>query len=224
VVTLRDRTELEGLVRELGSVRDVTDAMRAQAHEFSNHMHTIAGLLELGRHDEAVEFVKDVAHSEAEVRGAIAERIADPMLAALLAGKAAVAAERGVELRVTGACEELADARPALTVLGNLIDNALDASRGGEEPWVEAGLAIEDGALVIRVEDSGPGVPPELGEAVFEPGYTTKPDRGVGARGVGLSLVRRLAERRGGSVSVREGRSGGAVFEVRLPVRAGAIR
>jgi two-component system, CitB family, sensor kinase len=224
VVTFRDRTELEALVRELGSVRDVTDAMRAQAHEFSNHMHTIAGLLELGHHEEAVAFVKDVAYADAEVRAAIAERVAEPMLAALLAGKAAVAAERGVELRITGGCEELADARPALTVLGNLIDNALDAARGGEAPWVEVGLALEDGTLVIRVEDSGPGVPPELGEAVFEPGYTTKPERGVGARGVGLSLVRRLAERRGGSVCVRAGRCGGAVFEVRLPVRAGVLQ
>jgi two-component system CitB family sensor kinase len=224
VVTLRDRTELEALVRELGSVRDVTDAMRAQAHEFSNHMHTIAGLLELGRHDEAVAFVKDVAYADAEVRAAIAERIADPMLAALLAGKAAVAAERGVALRVAGACDELADARPALTVLGNLIDNALDAARGAEEPWVEARLTLEDAMLTIRVEDSGPGVPPEVGEDVFEPGYSTKPERGVGARGVGLSLVRRLAERRGGEVMVGSGRCGGAVFEVRLPVRAVALR
>jgi two-component system, CitB family, sensor kinase len=224
VVTLRDRTELEALVRELGNVRDLTDAMRAQAHEFSNHIHTIAGLLELGHHDEAVSFVNDLAHADAGLRGAIAERVTDPMLAALLAAKAAVAAERGVELRVAPTTDvggELADARPALTVLGNLIDNALDAARGAEEPWVEVGLELdEDSVLAIRVEDSGPGVPPELGEAVFEPDYSTKPERGVGARGVGLSLVRRLAERRGGEVSVREGRCGGALFEVRLPVRA----
>jgi two-component system, CitB family, sensor kinase len=109
-------------------------------------------------------------------------------------------------------------------VLGNLIDNALDAARGAEEPWVEVELTTEPDALVVRVEDSGPGVPPEVGDAVFEPGYSTKPERGVGARGVGLSLVRRLAERRGGSVSVCEGRCGGAVFEVRLPVRMGALR
>ena len=154
------------------------------------------------------------------------------MLAALLAGKAAVAAERGVALRVTpatGVGGELADARPALTVLGNLIDNALDAAHGGEDPWVEVGLELgADGVLTIRVEDSGPGVPPEVGDAVFEPGYSTKPDRDVGSRGVGLSLVRRLAERRGGEVSVSAGRCGGALFEVRLPVRtaerAGALR
>jgi two-component system CitB family sensor kinase len=114
-------------------------------------------------------------------------------------------------------------------VLGNLIDNALDAARGPEEPWVEVGLELgADGVLAIRVEDSGPGVPPEVGEAVFESGYSTKPDSGMGSRGVGLSLVRKLAERRGGEVSVRAGRCGGALFEVRLPVRladrAGAAR
>lgn len=223
VVTLRDRTDLEALVRELGSVRDLTDAMRAQAHEFSNHMHTVAGLLELGHHDEAVAFVKDLTHADADVRAAIAERVGDPVLAAQLVAKAAVAGERGVALRVTpetGVPGELADPRAALTVLGNLIDNALDAARGAEAPWVEVGLELgANGVLAIRVEDSGPGVPPEAAEAVFEPGYSTKPERGMGSRGVGLSLVRRLAERRGGEVGVREGRSGGALFEVRLPVR-----
>jgi two-component system CitB family sensor kinase len=89
---------------------------------------------------------------------------------------------------------------------------------------VEAGLDVRDGVLTIRVEDSGPGVPPEVGDGVFEAGYSTKPERGVGARGVGLSLVRKLAERRGGEVSVGSGRCGGAVFEVRLPVRTAALR
>jgi two-component system CitB family sensor kinase len=227
VVTLRDRTELEALVRELGSVRDFTDAMRAQAHEFSNHMHTIAGLLELGHQDEAVAFVAEIAHADSGLRGAVAERVGEPVLAALLVAKASVAAERGVELRLTETTsvpDELFDARPALTVLGNLIDNALDAARGTGEPWVEVDLELgTDDVLAIRVEDSGPGVPPEIGDAVFEAGYSTKPARGVGARGVGLSLVRRLAERRGGSAAVSCGPGGGARFEVRLPVRRAVV-
>jgi two-component system CitB family sensor kinase len=225
VITLRDRTELEGLVRELGSVRDLTDAMRAQAHEFSNRMHTVSGLLELGLYDEAVDFVKATTDADTVFRRALGQRIADPVIAALLLAKAAVAAERGVTLRLTeqtGVAGELADARAVLTVLGNLIDNAIDAARLGAEPqpWVEIDLRLEnDEALLIRVADSGPGVPPDARDSVFEPGWTTKPSSGIGARGVGLSLVRRLAERRGGAVSVSEHPGGGAVFVVRLPVR-----
>jgi two-component system CitB family sensor kinase len=117
---------------------------------------------------------------------------------------------------------ELVDPRAVLTVIGNLVDNAIDAAREGaaEPPWVEVGLRLDgDALLAVRVEDAGPGVPPELREAVFEPGWSTKPAAEIGARGVGLSLVRRLVERRGGGVEVRTGRAGGAVFEVRMPVR-----
>jgi two-component system CitB family sensor kinase len=225
VITLRDRTELEGLVRELGSVRDLTDAMRAQAHEFSNRMHTVSGLLELGHYDEAVDFVKATTDADTVFRRALEQRIADPVIAALLLAKGAVAAERGVTLRLTahtGVAYELADARAVLTALGNLIDNAIDAARlGGEpQPWVEIDLRLEaDEALLIRVTDSGPGVPPDARESVFEPGWTTKPSRGIGARGVGLPLVRRLAERRGGAVVIADDPRGGAAFVVRLPVR-----
>ena len=136
-----------------------------------------------------------------------------------------MAAERGVALRLTdntGVAAELADARAALTVLGNLIDNAIDAARLGAEPqpWVEVDVRLQaDETLLIGVADSGPGVAPDARDAVFEPGWTTKPSGGLGARGVGLSLVRRLAERRGGMVSVSAHDRGGAIFVVRLPVR-----
>jgi two-component system CitB family sensor kinase len=107
-----------------------------------------------------------------------------------------------------------------LTVLGNLLDNALDAARTGDRtpPWVEVGLLTEpDGRLVIRVTDSGPGVPPDAREKIFEPGYSTKPPGTIGERGVGLPLIRKTLERRGGSLTVGEAVGGGARFEARLP-------
>jgi two-component system CitB family sensor kinase len=150
--------------------------------------------------------------------------VRDQLVGALLLAKSAVASERGVELRLADDAlldAELRDPRSLLTVLGNLIDNALDAARAsGREPAVaEVGLRlVGDGEVLVSVADSGVGVPPGERERIFEPGYTTKPTSGVGSRGVGLALVHGLAERRGGSVSVREAPQGGALFEVRLPV------
>ncbi len=132
VTTLRDRTELEELLRELGSVRDLTEAMRAQAHEFANRLHTLSGLLQLGHEQEALAFIREIAHADASLRDAVTERIADPLVGALLLAKSAVAAERGVELQMAEDSHleaELRDPRALLTVLGNLIDNALDAAR-----------------------------------------------------------------------------------------------
>ena len=225
VTTLRDRTELEGLLRELDSVRDLTEAMRAQAHEFSNRLHTLSGLLQLGHDDEALSFIKEVAHADAAFRDAVTDRVRDPLVGALLLAKSAVASERGVELRLADDtlldCE-LRDPRALLTVLGNLIDNALDAARtGSREPAVvEAGLhRCGPGELLVAVADSGDGIAEQERDRIFEPGYSTKPTDGAGSsRGVGLALVQRLVERRGGTVAVRDAPLGGALFEVHLPV------
>jgi two-component system CitB family sensor kinase len=224
VTTLRDRTELEGLLRELDSVRGLTEAMRAQAHEFSNRLHTLSGLLQLGHQEEALSFIKEIAHADAALRDAVTERIADPLVGALLLAKSAVAGERGVELQLVEATQldgELRDPRAVLTVLGNLIDNAVDAARtSGREPAaVEVGLRLlDDDVLAISVADSGAGIPADERERIFEPGYSTKPTAGAGSRGVGLALVQRMVERRGGSVTVGEAAHGGALFDVRLPV------
>ena len=138
--------------------------------------------------------------------------------------KSAVAAERGVDLRLAEdalLAVELRDPRALLTVLGNLIDNALDAARqgGADAPFTEVGLRlVDDSRVLVRVVDSGPGIPAAERERIFEPGYSTKPSVGAGARGVGLPLVKRLVERRGGSIHLADADGRGAVFEVVLPV------
>ncbi len=143
VATLRDRTELERLGRELDSTRGLIDALRAQDHEHANRMHTLLGLLELGMHEEAVEFVTEVAGVHRATAEQITEKIHDPLLAALLVGKATVAAERGVALRLSDATllpDRLVDPRGLVTVVGNLVDNALDASAGSPDARIEVEL------------------------------------------------------------------------------------
>ena len=221
VVTLRDRTELESLVRELDSVRGLSDAMRAQAHEFSNRLHTLSGLLALGHYDEAQRFIAEVTDADENLRRALSERIADSRIAALMLAKSVVATERGVQLQLVEDAQlehPLVDVREGLTILGNLIDNALDAAAEGgrRPPLVRVFLTDDAGALLIRVRDTGAGVPPSERERVFEPGFSTKEGAG---HGVGLSLVRELVERRGGWVDVDDAEDGrgGAVFTAWLP-------
>lgn len=233
VVTLRDRTELELLGRELDSTQSLLDALRAQGHEHANRLHTVLGLLELRRYTQAADFVAQVAGEHRASAEEIAERVRDPLLSALLVGKAAVAAERAVALRLgarSRLSEPLVAPRDLVTVLGNLIDNALDAAAQHRraEPFVEVELWAEDSTVLLRVSDTGPGVPPAAREAIFAEGYSTKtpthpipaPGAHRGARhgrGIGLALVRRLAERYGGSARVTARVDGGAVFTVVLP-------
>ncbi len=131
VVTVRDRTEMVGLLRELDSVRGLTNALRSQQHEFSNRMHTLSGLLELGEYGAAQEFATECAGAEPALTESVRERIGNPTMVGLIVAKTTVAAERGVELSLdedSWLSEEPAHLSRLLTIVGNLVDNAVDAA------------------------------------------------------------------------------------------------
>ncbi|MBN9757557.1 Signal transduction histidine kinase CitA regulating citrate metabolism [Pseudonocardia sp. Ae406_Ps2] len=238
VVTLRDRTELTTLQHRLDASHTVTDTLRAQAHEFSNRLHTIAGLTELGEHDEVRRFVAGIVAASEGWRREVTASVGDPATAALLVAKNSQAAERGVELALdpesrldpTDPDHDPDLSADLVTVLGNLIDNAIDATAGHEGPRrIEIGLAgggDTDGDEVwIEVRDSGPGIASELAEEVFRAGYSTKAAE-IGGRGLGLALARQACLRRGGTIAVRPAPAGraGAVFEAVLPVAPTGVR
>src|SRR3989475_1072088 len=222
VATFRDRTELESLLRELDNARSLTEALRAQAHDFSNRLHTIAGLIELGRQDEAIQMTTESSSVSQELTESLLERVGDPVLGALLLGKSAVAAERGIQFRLSPDSRLDGDAghpRDLITVVGNLIDNALDAVASlpnGGPRWVEVSIRQDDGDVVIKVHDSGPGIALDDTEQIFSEGYTTKVAAPGSRRGLGLALVKQVAPRRDGRVTVVN--QGGAMFTVRLPL------
>jgi two-component system CitB family sensor kinase len=223
VATLRDSTELTGLARGLG-VDSLTDALRAQAHEYANRLHTIAGLVQMGRADDAMKLIAQTSGVHQELTEALLERVGDPVLGALLLAKAAVASERGIELRVsddTVITRSALDSEDVITLLGNLIDNALDAAASASsDRWVSVSVTEHQSELVIKVHDSGPGVPESLNGQIFQEGFSTKSGPGRKRRGFGLALVRQVARRHGGDVSVVN--DGGALFTVRLPLRVAA--
>lgn len=224
VLIVRDRTELDAALRDLAGAQGMTETLRAQQHEFANTLHTLGGLLELGEKEAAMAVIQ-----RAGAGGALASLepdsgILELEVAALLLAKRAQAREHRVEFVV----QADASLRPApspsvagdwLTVLGNLIDNALDAAAGGR---VEVAIGDEDTAdgriVTIAVDDDGPGVPPGQRDAVFGTEFSTKQRPAGLARGYGLTLVQRVAERLGGSATVTDSPLGGARFTARLPV------
>lgn len=251
VATLRDVTELQSLMGELDTERGFSQALRSQAHEAANRLHTVVSLIELGRAEEAVEF----ATAELELAQALTDQVvaavSEPVLAALLLGKTSQANERGVELVVSpdsrlddGLLPGELPARDLVTILGNLIDNAVDAAQGSARARVTVTAyaseardvpVVPDGSasagapsapsapeLVLRVADTGPGVDPAHADLVFQRGFTTKP-AGPGGRGLGLALVRQAVARYAGTLTVRDAGDGGAVFEVRLPLRTAPV-
>ncbi|MEU2390511.1 sensor histidine kinase [Streptomyces sp. NPDC007369] len=228
VVTLRDHTELQSLTGELDHERGFTQALRSQAHEAANRLHTVVSLIELGRADEAVEFATAELQLAQALTDEVVTAVGEPVLVALLLGKAAQAHERGVELVVTRDSRAVQSGRGAagvqalpprdlVTVLGNLLDNALDALTGVPGARIEVTVRPEEDGLLIRVADNGPGLPEGAAAEVFRRGWSGKGE----GRGLGLALVRQVALRHGGSAEAAEVPGGGAEFTVRLPIGKG---
>ncbi len=218
VVTLRDHTELRSVTGELDVVRGLSDSLRAQNHESANRLHTMVSLIELGRVDEAVEFATEELQVAQLLTDQVVGAVGDPVVEALLLGKSADAAERGVDLRIEGTLPATdVPTRDLITVLGNLVDNAFEAL-GATEPGqrrARVELGGDAAAIVVSVEDSGPGLDDEAVAHALERGWSTK-GSGDAGRGVGLALVAQTARRHGGDVEIGASELGGARFTVTL--------
>ncbi|MGM7665540.1 ATP-binding protein [Microbacterium sp. A93] len=216
VVTLMDRTELDHALRDLAGAQSLAEGLRAQHHEFSNTLHTIGGLIELGEIDAARRVIDRAGDGGALSRLDAPDGVQDIELAAVLLAKRARARELGVLLTISDDCRLPAGPGDGDlgTVVGNLLDNAMDAAGHGGN--VAISIAQDDESnLQISVEDDGPGVPIDRRGDVFRLGYSTKSDDRQ--RGYGLTLVARIVERRHGSVELSPSDSGGARFTVRIP-------
>jgi sensor histidine kinase regulating citrate/malate metabolism len=222
VATVRDRTDLEHLTGELDSARGLAEALRSQAHESSNRLHAIVSLIELGHPERALAFATDELQVSQRLTDSVVGSVGEPALTALLLGKAAQAAERGIDFRIAEDATWPRDTTPVrdvVTIVGNLIDNAFDAvTPESGDRRVEVSSRVEGAHVVLSVADSGPGLPPDAVDQAFRRGFSTKEQGSAGRRGIGLALVAQSVNRLGGVLEV----SGppGARFTVRLPLEA----
>ena len=211
VVVLHDRTDLQRLGDELTVAHTLTTALRSQTHEHANQLHTALALVESGRLEAARAVLS---------RRAAGQDASDEVLAALLDAKATQARERGVALTWSAELTAPAPLRPLdlLTVLGHLVDNALDAAAAPDlsaaDRWVDVEVVCDDAGLVVQVADGGPGPDEADRGRLFDRGWSTKPV-GAAGRGMGLWLTRRIAEEAGGVADMAT--DSGTVFTVDVP-------
>lgn len=216
VCSFRDQTEMNLLAEEMTGVKKIVDALRATAHEFKNKLHVILGLVECGKLGQVKEYIGGVNDELQGTMSNILNSIHEPTIAALCIGKS----QRGHELRVALELDEGTsftnekhfDVNALVVILGNLLDNAMEALDGwdGDKKCVELLLNDEGDTLHIAVRDNGPGIPE--GEVVFEKGFTTK----SGSRGYGLFLVREQVEKYGGTLKLITATGQGTAFEITM--------
>jgi two-component system CitB family sensor kinase/two-component system sensor histidine kinase DcuS len=220
VASFRPKDELDRLARELSHAQEYSELLRTQTHEYSNKMHTIAGLLQLEAYQEALDLVINEASGYQQLIRRLAKAVPDPVIAGIILGKYNRACELKIELEVDAqnTFSDLSpqmEREPLVTIIGNLLDNAFDAVREtGNRPVVRLYLTDLGPDLIIEVEDSGPGVDAAVAGILFEPGVTTKSGSG---RGTGLALVKRAVDNLNGQITYSECELGGALFTVIIP-------
>jgi two-component system sensor histidine kinase DctS len=218
----QDKTEVTQLAEELTGVKAFVDALRAKNHEHSNKLHTIAGLIQLGKEQEALRYIFQLDEEEGNVAHYIGDRIQDINLTGLLIGKISRAKELDIALHIDPYSEfrifpEGVTYHDLVIIIGNLIENAFDglAQIGNRDKRVDISIVQDESYLTIEVEDNGEGIPQEIQKQIFAKGFSTKQK---GERGIGLYLVSSIVERSGGDVEVESTVNYGTWIRVKLPM------
>lgn len=222
ISTFRDRQDVKLLAEELVGIKSLLDSMRAQSHEFLNKLHAISGLIEMGQYDKVAELITDVYKNRQECISFIVKRIKDHATAGLLLGKISRSQEQAIKLSLRSRSK--LTVLPAnfgsvsmVTVLGNLISNAIEAvsTLAIDRRFIEVYIFQGKKYLTIEVKDTGNGIPDRCFNKIYQRGFSTKP----GSRGLGLALVKQEVEVSGGRVAVRSTHNQGSQFIVKIPVR-----
>lgn len=218
VSTFRDKTEIQQLAEQLTGVRSYAEALRAQSHEFMNKLHVILGMSHMGYHDKMTNYIKELVNHRNNEIDAITRNIKDPVLAGFLIGKLSHAREADAELNITSerqVPEPLNSymSHELITILGNLIDNALESLTSCPRKQIEVHFDYGDDILTIEVKDTGVGMEKGMQDYMFERGFSTKGKE----RGLGLFLVSQSLERLGGDLEISSKPSQGTRFVVYIP-------
>lgn len=223
VASFRSKDEIDILARQLSQVKEYSQLLRAQTHEYSNKLHTIAGLIQIGHDKAALELIGRESAGYQGLIAFLAKAVPHPLLAAFIIGKYNHAQELRIDFMIDPD-SQLVDVPPELnrekvvTIIGNLIDNAFDAAlKKGAEAKVRLAMTDSGNDLVFEVEDSGDGIPDDLTDRIFQKGFSTK-NRD---RGQGLYLAQQALEDLGGEITLADSPLGGALFSVFIPKQQG---
>ena len=214
------KKEFLAFTEDFEGTKFLVDSMRANNHDFTNKLHVILGLIQIGQYDKAVSYIQNISIIQRETISKVMNSIENPSFAALIVGKIARSSECNVKFILNEGSrlknEDISIPSEALvTITGNLIDNALDSMNkdtSKNEKELSLGIYTRPGELLIIVKDTGTGIPEEIKEKIFENGFSTK---GQG-RGIGLYHTKQLVSSLGGTITVESQVGTGTCFMVNL--------
>ena len=222
VVDIREALSTRKLVGQLEDMDDTIDAMeslnntlRAQRHDFLNHLQVVYSLMEMEDYKEAGAYIEKVYGRITAVSRVM--KTANPAINALLQVKVAACEKEGVKvtLNIQSAWKDLPmPGWEMCKVLSNLIDNAIDALQEVSQPDRHLTLTLTEDLQSFRfsVSNTGPMIPVKSWQSIFQPGITTK----AAGHGMGLYIVKKTLNDRGGDIEVTSD-AGQTVFSGWVP-------
>ncbi|RSL31690.1 sensor histidine kinase [Salibacterium salarium] len=219
VATFRDKTEMMEMANTLSDIKKYSDDLRSQNHEYSNKLYALAGYLHLGRTEEAIRLIDEETMNQERQTTVLFHQIKDTAVQAILTGKSGRASERKIQFEIDDASQ--LEPLPGhisqtqlISILGNVIDNAMDASLHDNNPKVIFFVTDIGYDIIFEISDNGPGLPADV-PAMMEKGFSTK--QGRNKRGYGLAIIRDTVEELGGMMEFETLEKGGAIFSIYIP-------
>ncbi len=221
VSSFRPRNEVDAISQQLTKIEQYADTLRSQAHEYSNKLHTIAGLIQLDAKQEALTLIGHETQDHQALLELLLKATPNPVIAGCLLGKFNRAKEMGLSLHIDSE-SELSDVPKSITqdqlasVLGNLIDNALEATFAKTGPGGEVSVSLTDigNDVIIEVQDQGPGIAEDLQQKIFDKGFSSKDGH---AHGIGLYLIHNIVTQCAGHIDIENIEPNGSRFILYLP-------
>lgn len=218
-ISKKIKKEFLRFTEDFEGTKFLVDSMRANNHDFTNKLHVILGLIQIGEYEKAQNYIQNISIIQRETVSYVMHNIKNSSLAALLIGKIARASECNVkfQFRENSQYDESSIIIPSealVTITGNLIDNALDSmnNSSNENKILTVGVFTKPGELLITVQDTGSGIADKFKEKIFDNGFSTKGE----GRGVGLYHTKQLIKSMDGEIFVESQVGKGACFTVIL--------
>lgn len=220
VSNIQDLTQVKLMAEELTGYQKMTNALRAQNHEFMNKLHTISGLIQLEAYEEAVDYISVVSDQRERLSGIINDRIENTHVSAILLAKYNRATEAKIDMEIDPASylNRLPDRiseDELCSVLGNLIENAIEELVKIEDGQIYVCITSGEETLDVVISDNGPGIREDIADKIFERGVTTK----TGSRGFGLTIVKEIIDEAGGVIELDN--ELGAEWRITIPYEGG---
>lgn len=212
------KTEFKVLQIKLEENQKLIKSLRQQKHDFSNHLQTLYGMIQLNKQQKAKDYIKSLSQELTQLNFGQTD-VANSVLDSILIPKKMKAVKQGIkfEYQIEEEVEQVAlPLNKVFRIISNLVDNALDATQEYKKKRkIKVRGMRKEKQYLISVYNTGPIIPGELEDMIFAAGFSTKGED----RGFGLHIIKSLVEDVGGKLIVKSEEGYGTEFRCQLPIK-----